>query len=116
MNWRIYYADGSTYSDQDGAPEDAPARDVQVVVISDRNHGWMTQALTDYYVWDDRGGGLRWWGVDLFGLYDYLIEPGYKCVLFGRTIAKQDFNEIFERACADKDFPKKTSYANGEYK
>jgi len=30
--WRIYYADGSTFSSADGTWEDAPTRGVQVVV------------------------------------------------------------------------------------
>ena len=116
MKYRIYYSDGSTYSDQDGAPEDAPARDVQVIVMEDKYHGWFTQALHDYYVWDDRGQGLRWWGVDLFGLYDYMIEPGYKRVLFGRTIERREFDEIMKLAHNDDYFPDKTSYANKEIK
>ena len=116
MNWRIYYSDGSTFSDQDGTPWIAPARDVQVIVMESKEHGWQTQALTDYYVWDVRSNEARWWGVDLFGLYDYLIEPGHKRVLFGRTIGKQEFNEIFKRASEDVDFASKTSFANQEHK
>lgn len=114
MNWKIYYSDGSTFSDQDGTPWIAPARDVQVIVIDDRDHGWMTQAGDDYYVWDDRGDGARWWGVDNFGMYDYLIDPGYKRVLTGRRIPRDQFNEIFKRASNDPDFPTKTAFANQE--
>ena len=116
MNWRVYYANGNTYSNQDGAPENAPARDVQVIVMKDGDHGWRTQTEHDYYVWDERSNWLRWWGVDQFGLYDYLIEPGFKKVLFGRTISSQEYNEIIKRANEDKDFPRKTSYANKERK
>jgi len=117
VNWKIYYGDDSTFSDQDGSPWCAPARNVQVIVMSDKDHGWRTQAGDDYYVWDCRDGETRWWGLkDRFGLYDYLIEPGYKRVLFGRTITSDRFSVIFKRASNDPDFPKKTAFANKERK
>ena len=116
MKWKIYYGDRSTFSDQDGSPWVAPARDVQVIVISDPNHGWRTQAGFDYYVWDCRAGETRWWGVDQFGFYDYLIEPGVKRVLFGRTTTSKGFSEIFKLASNDPDFPDKTAFANKERK
>ena len=116
MNWKIYYGDGTTFSDQDGTPFIAPARDVQVIVMNDKNHAWRTQAGNDYYVWDDRGDGARWWGVDQFGMYDYLIDPGYKRVLFGRTVTSNQFDNIFRLASNDPDFPKKTAFANRERK
>jgi len=116
MKWKIYYGDDSTFSDQDGTPWIAPARDVQVIVMTSKDHGWRTQAGSDYYVWDDRGNGARWWGVDQFGMYDYLLDPGYKRVLFGRTVTSDRFSEIYSRASVDPDFPKKTSNANKERK
>ena len=118
LMWKIYYGDGNTFSSQDSTAWMILKRNnVQVIVQEDDNHGWFTQAQTDYYVWDNRGGGgWRWWGVDIFGLYDYLLEPGEKCVLFGRTIEKDEFSEIFKRASEDTDFPKKTSFANKERK
>ncbi len=114
MEWRIYYGDGSTFDDEDGPPELAPARDVQVIVVHDDDVLWATQTGSDYYVWDDRGSGSRWWGVDKFGLYDYLIEPGYKIVLFGRTIANEEFAEIFKRAKEDPTWGKKATFKRKE--
>ena len=117
MLYKIYYGNGETFSSQTAPPFLIPKRnDVQVIVQESDNHGWFTQAMNDYYVWDNRGNGWRWWGVDIFGLYDYLLEPGNKCVLFGRTIEGDEFNEIFKRASEDTDFPKKTSFANKERK
>ncbi|MHC4752905.1 MAG: hypothetical protein ACYTFW_23920 [Planctomycetota bacterium] len=58
----------------------------------------------------DQGGGAK------FGMYDYLIEPGFKRVLFGRTVTSDQFNEIFKRASNDPDFPEKTAFANKERK
>lgn len=116
LTWKIYYGDGQTYSSLDGAIEDTPTTDVQVIILIDRDHGWTTQTGTDYYVWDNRGNGPRWWGVDYPGYIDYLIEPGWKKVLLGRTIPSDIFNSIYKRASEDPDFPKKTSFSNKERK
>jgi len=115
--WKIYYGDGSTFSSREGTPWRAPGVDVQVIVMNDDNHGWRTQAGDDYYVWDCRGGETRWWGVDKFGLWEYLfIQTGYKRALAGKTTTSERFSEIFKRASEDPDFPKKTSYASKERK
>lgn len=115
MGWKIYYGDGTTYSSNQGGPDEAPARNVQVIVLSDKYHGWYTQAKSDYYVWDERGEGeMRWWGVDIFGLYDYMIEPGWKRVLYGRTLTSDRFQEIFKMAMQDEEFPKKTAFDPAE--
>jgi hypothetical protein len=105
--WKIYYSSG-TYSGDD--PGFAPARDVQVIVQSDKNNGWFIQTGSDYYIWRDE----RWWGVDYPGLFDYLIEPGWKRVLFGRTIDGEEYNRIMSRAMRDPDFPEKTGWRSGE--
>ena len=117
MKWTIYYGDFSTFSNQDGTPWSAPGLDVQVIVIESEDHGWMTQAGDDYYVWDCRGGETRWWGVDRAALDEYLFYyPGHKCALMGRMTSSKEFDKIFERAMNDPYFPKKTSFANKERK
>lgn len=110
MRWRIYYGDGSTWDAEQGA-FDAPARNVQMVAVADPDHGWYLCRSNDYY-WllpND-----TWQGGDIFGLWDYLIEPGAKRVLFGRTVPNEDFQRIFMRACYDPDIPKKTAWRPGE--
>ena len=39
MNWKIYYADETTFDDTQGSPEDAPSLDIQVIVMSDPDNG-----------------------------------------------------------------------------
>lgn len=114
MHWQAYYGDNSTFGSHDGSPWVAPARNVQVIIQEDPDHGWYTQSGGDYYVWDDRGDGPRWWGVDIFGLFDYLIDPGHKRVLFGRTVTGQRFGEIFAKAQADPEWGKKAAFRRGE--
>jgi len=112
--WVIYYGDGSTFSDEDGLPEVAPPRDIQLIIVTDPEAGWRTIVNHDYYVWDARGGQPMWWGVDKFGLFDYLLDPGMKRVLFGRLIDTPTFNAIFQRALSDPRLAAKTNFVNGE--
>lgn len=105
--WRVYYGDGSIYS---GEVADTPARNVQVIAQSSPEHGWSAVAGTDYYIWRED----RWVGVDWFGLCDYLIDPGMKKVLFGRTLTKEEFNAVWQRMMADPNLPPKTGYYKKE--
>ena len=70
MAWKIFYDDQDPFSSDDGEPVDAPPFGVQVIVLDDKDHGRYIQARADYYVWRDE----RWWGVDIGGLHDFLIE------------------------------------------
>lgn len=101
MIWKVYYGDGSTFS---GPVHLTPTRDVQVVVQSDPDHGWRATSNRDYYIWRDD----HWEGVDIFGLYDYLVDPGWKRVLFGRTLLRSEYNAIWQQMMADPDMPPKT--------
>ena len=87
MRYMVYYDDGSIH---DG-PE-APATGVQVIVMPNPDGGIMTATGSDYYVMRDG----RWFGVDIFGLFDYLIESGL--VLFGRTMPGKEYRKILEKA------------------
>jgi len=110
MDWKIYYGDGTTFSRNDGDPGEAPARDVQVIAQSSREHGWTAWSGRDYYIWRDG----QWFGVDLFGLYDYLVEPGWKRVLFGRTLVRAEYDLVWQRMMADPELPEKTAFHKGE--
>lgn len=106
LRWRIYYGDGSTWSDRDGPPEQSPALDVQVIVQMDPTrvllHGGSSNPFNGYFWFED---GL-WTIGDLFGLWDYLARPGWKIVRFGRSIDTAQFHETVKRVVADPDFPK----------
>ena len=108
MKYRIYYSDGR-YS---GPPELAPVRDVQVILQPDKDVGWYFQTGSDFYVW----WGERWLGVDKFGLMDYLMEPGWKRVLIGRTINNDEYRRIYQEAKEDRDLARKSGYLPGERK
>ena len=100
LAWRVYYGDGTTFSSEDGGPADAPGRNVQVIVQADERVGRCLLSQHDYYVW--RG---EWIGVDLFGLFDYLVDTGWARVLCGRMIPHKAFRDAYQAAKADPDFP-----------
>lgn len=80
--WKVYYGDGSTFSDQDGSPELAPALNVQAITCSPE----------------------VWMGGDVFGLMDYLSLPGWKRVLFGRMVTNAEYDKAVTLARNDGYF------------
>ena len=101
--WRIYYADGSTFSDADGPAEQAPGLGVVVIAQAEPEVGRMMMARWDHYCLH----GNEWWGHDLVGLIDCLALPGYNRVLHGRTIPTPDYVRLYQRALEDPDFAPK---------
>ena len=114
MSWEVFYSDGTTISSQDATPFSIFHReDVQVIIQPSDEHNWVTLTGTDYYVWDDRGKGAKWWGVnDRSGLDWYFRKPGYKCILFGSWIETEDFRHIFNQA--RESWGNKEVFANDE--
>lgn len=106
--WKIFYGDDTEFSSEDGLPEQAPALNVQIIVQADERTGRYNQSGVDYYVFRDG----RWIGVDIFGLFDFLMESGL--VKFGRTIGSKKFNKIYQTAKADTFLPPRSAYKPGE--
>ena len=109
-HWIVYYGDGSTYSDQDGPPELAPANNVQVIAIEDGDCGKVLLNTKDYYWWT----GETWLAGDIFGLFDYLLQPGWKRVLFGRSIDNREYQRLLARASEDDYLPRKSARRSWE--
>lgn len=100
IEWEIYYGDGSIFDDEMGGPGDAPGRGVVAIVCKDSLHEWVIVSREDYYVyWPEFG---EWMGVDICGLWDYLVEGGCRYVKFGRTIPTYEFQRIHEVASKAK--------------
>ena len=100
IQWKIWYGDGSIFSNKDGKPEEAPSGDIQIIVVKDEVtiRGFL-QGF-DYYWFE---GGF-WSGGDIFGLYDYLLRE--QKVKFGRMIPNTIvFHKLLEKAQADDCFP-----------
>lgn len=107
MQWRVYYTGGATFSDGDGAPFDAPAVGVQVIVQKEPEIGRYLLAQRDFYWWDAER--QFWFGGDQAGFYQYLFQPGPKKVLFGAFVSNAEYQEWIRQAHQDKDFPVKSA-------
>lgn len=111
--WRIYYGDGTTFSNAEGDPSGAPRLNVQAIVQADVHNGWGIERTRDYYTWQE--DQKRWRGVDIFGLFDYLfVTSKQPIVLAGRTIPDHEYNQIYQRAKADRDFARKSAFLPDE--
>lgn len=113
MRWRIYYQDGSTYSDVDGPVEHAPCDGVQAIVQRDATVGREVLALKHFYAWDvDRWRGLgdQVGGGDAgYGLFVYLRRPGWKKIVAGETVDYAVYSRCKHAADTDPDFPPKSA-------
>ena len=103
--WRVYYADGSTFSSRRGGPGNAPGLGVIVIVLThpDPREGFYIQHQADYYIWL----GDRWLACDLFRLWQYIFieQPHHnKHALAGQTIDNDLYTVILRAAKRDKDF------------
>ena len=143
MEWRIYYGDKSTFSDEDGLPQDAPAWNVQAIIQRSIESGRAVVCLQDYYIFD-----RQWFGVDIAGVTDYMLNKGllkdngvgrklvkvdgewievdsFDLILYmtkigvvkiGRILSKEEFYNIYRLADADEDFPRRTAYGSDEWR
>ena len=110
VRWRVYYGDLSTYDLGDGPLEDAPTTNVQAIAVGDATVGRFLWSQRDFYWWDQG----QWFGGDVFGLWDYLARPGWRKVLFGRSLVRADFERVMNRALADPDLPAKSAWDDRE--
>ena len=49
--WLIFYGDNTTFSDQDGPPDQVPSNNVQVIAVEDEDCGRVLLNSKDYYWW-----------------------------------------------------------------
>ncbi len=105
ITFKIYYGDGSVYS---GAPEGAPAHNVQAIAwddpeMSDKSVGRVVLHQWDIYIYSD---AIGWHGTDKYAdLLQHLGRGiglgGVRAVLQGAWINQKDYREIYNRACTD---------------
>lgn len=113
INWRIYYEDGSTFTNLDGAPEDAPAFGMLMVVQTDPDVGRMIMHAWDWFFW--REDDQQWWGADIYGLLDQMLHnKPLKALKQGRNTQTSNYQAILQRAIDDPDFPPKSAVKRGE--
>ena len=109
IDWKVYYGDGSTLSNEQVEAENLPGRNIVCIINRHLDVGRQIVTRHDYYWFDE-----VWSGGDVFGLYDYLLIPGWKKVLFGRTLRTDQYEKILSSAFLDSDFPIKSAKLPGE--
>lgn len=104
--WIVWYDDGSSFSSEEGGPEDAPRFGVICIAVRSAEHGRIIWVGHDYYWWTEEG----WASGDAEGLCDYLDQPGsIKIRLKGRSVPATRFHRVYKLALEDNRLPVKTS-------
>lgn len=109
IEWRIYYADGSTFDNEDGPPEAAPCDGVLVVGQVDPKHNWDCR-WGDWFVYRD--DEHRWYHADYPGLFDHVkhFAIHIRAVLQGRYVRDDVWNAIWRKAQHEDALPNPTPF------
>lgn len=91
MNWRIYYDDGTTFSNDDGLPEDAPGYGVLAITQDGEDEILASQ---DFYIYRSDYG--CWIEVKTEGLIDHIVTAAHlvRAVKAGRTVPKSVYKDV----------------------
>ena len=104
MKWKIFYSDGSTFSDKDGKPWEAPKRKVQIISVEDGRCGRRILKFADYYVWSSRIN--RWVEcVDATSAILRMLTVGEHHIVAGEYLREADFERILIQAHEDTYVP-----------
>ncbi len=107
-DWKIFYADGSTFDSLQGEPSESPKAGVICIVYPDEEIGRQIMHKWDFYYWHPVD--KKWWGTDIFGIVIDLFmgDLPHEAGRSGRNTANGNYQAIMERADKDPDFPPKS--------
>ena len=103
--WRIYYSDGSTFGSEDGTWENAPGRDVQIVLFRDPVLGWTIRhggrggSPCDYFRMGADGTVV---GMDGDGMKDHVVHV-LGVVKQGRMLTRAKWDNLLMQAMKDRN-------------
>lgn len=100
MQWRIYYDDGSVFTDKDGSPWCAPRTGVQIIAYEDVD-GWGLISQADFYYYEPESCTWGWWHCGPVGMTLHLQRARKPLILFGAMMLNEGFSEVEKRALAD---------------
>lgn len=115
VKWCIIYEDGTTFSDIDGGPADAPVERVQFIAQYNDANGWEALCNFPFYVWDYRDGVEKWYCASESGRENYMREEGWRKVLIGSWIGDKRYEELHRWVTEKLQFSKKVGYAWWEW-
>lgn len=114
VEWIIWYADGTTFSSDEGGPEQAPKEGVIVVGVRDQQVGRRLLHSGDYFCWqhDNLGAQNSEWVVhNSDGLKYYLSRPFEVGIyIIGYNLTGLKWQMIYADAMGDKRLPDKTGW------
>ena len=114
MKWVIYYTDGSTYSNEDGEPADAPGGGVLAIAQEDATVGVLVHYGCDWYAFGEKYGG--WAGMDSLGIAQYVIDAGPLVLKLGKGMPTYSYSKILREIQADPRLPEKNARYPWEFK
>lgn len=99
MKWAIFYSDGSRYTDQDGAPPEAPPTGALVLWQYNQAGRSVLYSKDTAYCWGWRAPN-EWVPCDIVGVIDYLTtyRGEHKAVIFGRWASNDNFESVWAAA------------------
>lgn len=102
LDWRAFYADGSTFSSLEGSPADAPSDGFICAVGYDEGGKRYIMHSCNWYCWHKD----QWWPFHTEdGLFNHLRKYGVYAFKTGETVTRTEFQRIMEEANQDPDFP-----------
>ena len=106
MKWKIYYHDGSSYSDKDGFVQNAPGWGALIIAQEDQepgnyNIGRRYLFGEDYFCWE----GWGWTSRNITGREFYLAQPGWKKIVNGTVVLDEIFYKVKKAAEEDNYLP-----------
>lgn len=105
IQWRIYYADGSTFDSSQGEPWEAPATRVLIILVRDPDaSGGVTRVQDgEYYTWKNQ----RWYAATFDALMFYWFIDKFdhpRACLAGEMVTNKLWLKTTRRVAVDKDF------------
>lgn len=120
IDWKLYFDDDTTWTNEDGAWEDAPKLGVVVLVIRDPSGQWGRWVHSGYQPPTDYPKGNDYYvkhpaenepyATDKEGLGLFLKRQGAAeaCVKYGAMVPYKKWTAIQDKAVHDPDFPRGT--------
>jgi hypothetical protein len=99
VNWIIYYSDGTKVSDEEISIGELQSCEVQAILWwNEGEKSWLTISGYEYYIWKYN----RWFGAELGGKEHYLMQPGWKKVLYGDWIPDDRFQAVMSEVYKER--------------
>lgn len=100
IEWRIYYVDGSDYSNEDGPAWLARKWGVAAIAVRDPAVGYIVLPAhpeIDRFCYDAEWECPVWRNMDIRGFYRYMDQPGMRLVVFGEWTGNHNMQALKTR-------------------